>query len=537
MRPRPIFLAALLATAIGAPLFRWWLAGLEATDRHVAALHARAREDAQRAASRAATQAAQQLEMLRQVESQRPWFHYQDWFHDPRALAQGIALTPSPLASGPTSPLILANVQIDAKARVRILERPGEEGRLGWLANVVAAAAPPCEAGPTARSEIIPETAFDQNARSLDYAVALQNAQPVAAPRGTSVAEVLTTSLQWTTVEGPEGPELMALRCVRAPDERRIQGFLVDRDAVEKLVGTNLHVRFVPGAPAGSGAPLPLPGVRWGVSVSDVALVQDAIGRGDAVRRQFRRNFALGATVAVLAGIAVAALAMQSERLARQRAAFAAAAAHELRTPLAALRLNAELLADGGADPEGMKRRARQVADEVGRLSRVVNNVLGATKLERGGLGARPVPGDLARCVGEIVERQRLALEAGGLSVRVEAERELPQALFDPEALAEILSNLLDNAARHAGTGAGCALVMVAKGEGGQHVIVSDEGSGVPERMRRAIFEPFVRGDARRDGLGLGLAIARALARAQGGDLELRATPSGARFVLSVSEA
>ena len=79
--------------------------------------------------------------------------------------------------------------------------------------------------------------------------------------------------------------------------------------------------------------------------------------------------------------------------------------------------------------------------------------------------------------------------------------------------------------------------MSVARGDGGQHVIVSDEGPGVPERMRRAIFEPFVRGDVRRDGLGLGLAIARALARAQGGELELHSSRGGARFVLSVAEA
>ena len=121
--------------------------------------------------------------------------------------------------------------------------------------------------------------------------------------------------------------------------------------------------------------------------------------------------------------------------------------------------------------------------------------------------------------------------------MRFEAGADLPIVLVDTDALCQILDNLLDNAERHT---RGCADRRVdltaVRSTRGVEIRLRDSGPGVPPRLRRHLFEPFRRADGEgTGGLGLGLAISRALARAMGGELALEDTPSGATFVLTLS--
>ena len=101
------------------------------------------------------------------------------------------------------------------------------------------------------------------------------------------------------------------------------------------------------------------------------------------MRSRFHATFAVGALAALLAASAVILLVHRTERLARERAQFSAAAAHELRTPLAGLQLYGEMLAEGAGDPSRGREYARRVAEEAQRLGRVVGNMLGFSRLER----------------------------------------------------------------------------------------------------------------------------------------------------------
>ena len=147
-----------------------------------------------------------------------------------------------------------------------------------------------------------------------------------------------------------------------------------------------------------------------------------------------------------LAGLLVVAMVHQSERLAQQRAQFAAAAAHELRTPLAGMRLYGEMLAEGLGNPDRARDYARRIAGEAERLGRVVTNVLSFTRLEQGSISVRPQPGDLAAAVRDACRRQRPALEESGAELELELAEDLPPVSFDHDAVANILQNLLDNA-------------------------------------------------------------------------------------------
>jgi len=227
----------------------------------------------------------------------------------------------------------------------------------------------------------------------------------------------------------------------------------------------------------------------------------------------------------------------RAEKLARERSRFAAAAAHELRTPLAGLQLYGEMLADGLGDPAAAQTYAQRVSDEASRLGRVVNNVLGFTQLERGSLAVDAQPGDVAEATRRAVERSRKALESAGLEVRTEIpDRAI--ARFDEDAHARIIGNLLDNAEKYSReSGERVVVVAVEQTEESVRVSVTDSGSGVPAKMRDRIFRPFSRNvdDDGAAGLGLGLALARTLARDQGGDLrcvELSESTDGARFEL-----
>lgn len=246
----------------------------------------------------------------------------------------------------------------------------------------------------------------------------------------------------------------------------------------------------------------------------------------------------------LVAGLVVLALAARGEaRLAQQRADFVAALTHELKAPLTGFRALTELLHDGLVPTEEKKREyyAAMLAESE-RLSRLVQNVLDASRLERGPLEVVPASLDPGPLVADVVGRFRPRLESEGFTVELSIDDDLPAVLVDREALAHVLGNLLDNAAKY-GRGAEPRLRIEARaarglpGGGGVEVAVQDRGPGIPAAERGRVFERFWRSpDVPRQvgGAGLGLTIARAQARAMGGDLVV-ADPAGgpgARFVL-----
>jgi two-component system phosphate regulon sensor histidine kinase PhoR len=281
---------------------------------------------------------------------------------------------------------------------------------------------------------------------------------------------------------------------------------------------------------------LPIHGTEWAVALDGERIVEDALGEAAAGVAEFRTRFGLAVAAAWLVGLAVVGLVWQTERVAQQRSTFAASAAHELRTPLAGLRMYGEMLAEGLGDPARRGDYARRIASESERLGRVVSNVLGFARLESGLLNVHCQRGDLAASILECTRGQRETLEAAGVTVRLDLPADYPKAWFDRDALCEIVQNLIDNAEKYT---RGCAdrTITVSLERGGRRarIVVSDHGPGVPPEKVGRLFRPFERG-AGKDapaGLGLGLVLSRALARAMDGDLDHEPDPSGgSRFVV-----
>ena len=191
---------------------------------------------------------------------------------------------------------------------------------------------------------------------------------------------------------------------------------------------------------------------------------------------------------------------------------FLADAAHQLRTPLAGIRACAELLLLGASDADRDRLLATMVR-ETSRSARLITGLLQIARLDQG----QPLPvgevDEVEACRDEV---ERLSLLAPELTVALDVVGGPPPPLaLDAGSCTEILSNLGDNARRHARSRIACTVEATPDAV---RVRVSDDGPGVPEQAREQVFERFVSLD-RRGGSGLGLPIARGLARALGGEL------------------
>jgi signal transduction histidine kinase len=250
------------------------------------------------------------------------------------------------------------------------------------------------------------------------------------------------------------------------------------------------------------------------------------------------RTLLLVAWLALLATAALVAVTLRAAlAFGDRRARFASAVTHELRTPLTTFRMYSEMLAKGMVtDPERQQRYLTTLQSESDRLARLVENVLGYARIEDGRFTARVE----RLTLGELVERvqplllQRAA-DAGAVLEVTAADAATPLAV-DSDAVGQILFNLVDNACKY---GRPPFWVTAELREGRARLAVRDHGPGIPSRCHARIFEAFDRGarqpgDNEIPGVGLGLALARGLARDLGGDLVLETGSDGATFVLSL---
>jgi signal transduction histidine kinase len=575
---RALLAVALLLVAVGLPCVAWFVAGSREAERESQRVVNESRDEARLAARAMATQLGARLENIRAAESQRPYFHYQNLFHDPRGASQGLSVVPSPLAGGPTEPLIQTHFQVDRKGNVTLPTLNDDVRELN-SANVVrersmqqtlGAAAPEIlrdggaalaslekEVGARRKrreaqlqaqenySIVSPETnikqsvnvqrldpsAFAQNAQSnmvyLDLKAPAPKAKPKLPPRRAPEVEVATSDFAWDSIDVGGRRSLAALRPVVTPDGAAIQGFVISQNALHDAIKSAGPAAAYLKLTQQDGVPIGRSG--WSIAVDEHAASAPAMARATEIQRRFQQTFYAGLAAASLALIAVAVLVWRTEKLARERAQFAAAAAHELRTPLAGLRLYGDMLAHQLGDPDRSRLYARQVAQEADRLGRVVTNMLEFTRLERGGLAIRAEEGNLGEAVRECIERLRPALEAAGCFVSLEVDDDLPPVAFDRDAVHQIVQNLLDNAEKYSRPSSERAIdVDVARFDGGAAVTVSDRGVGIDARVARHLFLPFERGGGDAPaGLGLGLVLVKALAQAHGGSVTWSARSGG----------
>jgi signal transduction histidine kinase len=212
-----------------------------------------------------------------------------------------------------------------------------------------------------------------------------------------------------------------------------------------------------------------------------------------------------------------------------------ATVAHELRSPLTSVKqFTASLLRRWDRFSDEQKRlMLSTVQADAERVSRLVGDLLDVSRVDAGRLTVHRRPMDLATLVREHVDRLRMAgYDDERFVLTVAAD--LPELWADPDRMAQVVTNLVDNAVRHgAGTVAVDVSVLAAPGAGEVIVLtVDDAGEGIPAENRPYVFSKFWHGGAR-SGTGLGLYVTRGLVEAHGGDIDVSAAPTGgARFTV-----
>ena len=223
----------------------------------------------------------------------------------------------------------------------------------------------------------------------------------------------------------------------------------------------------------------------------------------------------------------------------RRKDEFIAILAHELRNPLAPLATGLQILEMAGDKPEMAERARRSMGRQVRHLVRLVDDLLDVSRITRGKLELRRGPVRVAEVVQHAVELARPAIDGAGHRLMVDGPDEGVVIDADATRLAQAISNLLNNAAKFTPPGGAIALDVDVAADAIE-VRVRDNGIGIAPDMQARIFDLFAQahapGHSPQAGLGIGLALARELARLHGGELRghSEGLGQGAEFVLAL---
>ena len=371
------------------------------------------------------------------------------------------------------------------------------------------------------------------------------------------------------TVEG----RLVAFATVPGEDGdvRLVYGMISDADAVAHDVVAHVaaHHTLLPLAPLGGeendaalrlsvrgpgGVPVyRSPGPR--VGVEPVELAMNGPLAPYTVRASLAPDFATNladvawtwnqaqtaiALLTFVAGLIVVTLwQLRRERaMARLRSDFVSNVSHELRTPLAQIRMFAEMLRLGWVRSDAERQRAIAIIDqEARRLTRLVENVLQFSRPDEAARRLSPRSLALEPFLHEVVDGFGILLASRSTTIALQVQPGL-RLTADPDALQQVLLNLLDNAVKYGPPAQTITIGAAPLAAGGVRVWVEDQGPGIPLTDRRRIFEPYRRG-ARHDrvtGSGIGLAVVRDLVHAHNGAIwvEEGEDARGARFVFTL---
>jgi len=211
-----------------------------------------------------------------------------------------------------------------------------------------------------------------------------------------------------------------------------------------------------------------------------------------------------------------------------------AAVSHELKTPLTAIRMYAEMLRDGYVlNEEKRDEYYETMATESERLSRLIQNVLELSRLEKGGnSGGVMMTGNVRPVLEEAVRVLERHARDRGFRVVLDVPAELPSVRYERDGLLQVLINLVDNGIKFSQDADPREVVIQATPRsGGLTLQIRDHGPGVPPRHLSRIFQPFYRGEREltrtTKGTGIGLALVKGLIADMGGSVSARNHPQG----------
>jgi signal transduction histidine kinase len=228
---------------------------------------------------------------------------------------------------------------------------------------------------------------------------------------------------------------------------------------------------------------------------------------------------------------------------------FLANVSHELKTPLTSIQGFAQAIQDGAAgDSTSIRKSATIIYEEATRMNRMVGELLDLARIETGQIVMRHESVALDQLLPNVIERLALRAQEGGVAVYADIAAGLPAIVGDGDRLAQVFSNLIDNALKHTPSGgkvtvaarllSGSSAVKRGKPLSGMEITVADTGAGIPSEALSRIFERFYQVDKSRvksktGSLGLGLAIVKEIVTAHGGTIHAESIVGlGTKFVV-----
>ena len=271
---------------------------------------------------------------------------------------------------------------------------------------------------------------------------------------------------------------------------------------------------------------------NWRVQVSPLAS-EELASRVQNRRLLEITMVSLSCIVIVVGAIAIVLVAEKERKISALKSEFVANVSHELKTPLALVRMFAEMLQSGRVASDAKKQEYLDIiVRESERLSALIENVLDFARLERGRGSYEFAEGDVGDAVTRAANVYRYRAEREGVKLVLDVEPSLPRARIDERAIQLAVINLVDNALKYA-PGGEVITVRACGHQGGVKVEVGDQGPGVPPEDRQRIFERFVRLSGSREekagekaaekgrspvrGSGIGLALVKHIAESHGG--------------------
>ncbi len=317
-----------------------------------------------------------------------------------------------------------------------------------------------------------------------------------------------------------------------------------DRDSGSQMNVVDQEGRILFGKPIGQGSfsvglRFPTTLYRWRLQVA----LTGAKGLAEqAVRQRMVQIGVVGFAVLIaLFGIVIVLRAAAKERrLAALKSEFVANVSHELKTPLASVRMFGEMLLTGRvANEEKRLEYLRIIVRESERLTNLLDTVLDFAKVEKGKAAYTFSPGDLVEPVGRAIEV--LQYRADRQDVELKLDLQPASAVFDSRAVELAVINLIDNALKYA-EGTSQVIVAVIPGDESVTIRVEDQGSGIAAKDQARIFDRFVRGrhatDAHVRGSGIGLALVKHIAESHGGTVSVQSPldeeNTGTRFEMTL---
>jgi len=403
---------------------------------------------------------------------------------------------------------------------------PAESYMIRDLVNVLVESGPELDIRRQAAQDC--QQKILKHIRQQERALALQKDFPKLA----LIAQWKSPKQEPESVWVPYGKELWLVSLAPALPGRQRLAIVVQGESILDSITANIpdsemilaNVRFTSGAgPDGESLGPSFPGLRLAYTTDDQASPLGDWG--------LQRSFYLIALFLVLCVTLFGAYFLWRDvgrelRMAEMRSQFIASVSHELKTPLTAIRIFAETLRMGR--PEDSQARAEYldtIVNESHRLTRLLNNVLDFSKIEKGQRTYRKEPACLSEIINAAVQATQYPLKQQDFHLNVHLEEELPDISVDRDAIGQAILNLLSNAMKYSGESRQIDL-RVQKRAGHAVIEVTDQGIGIDPAQQKRIFEKFYRvpseENERIPGTGLGLALVFHIVKAHDGYVELR---------------